>query len=792
MSGVRVALDLQGAQSIEHRDRGVARYVLEHARAIHRTDPDIVEAFLLNPDLPPPGGIEDLLATGRVVSGLAVALDPDTLVHVMSPFELSIPFSSFLPRDRADHRVVTTLYDLIPDILADRYLQDPGLRRRWRTRAEVVRRAHAVVAISACTARDGIERLGLSPERVTVVGTGTSAAFVPAADRDRARDEARRRIPGLGRRWVLYTGGTDERKNVERLLEGWARLPDAVRSDWQLVIACAVNDLQRNHLLVRADELGFAGGLLVPGFVPDDLLVLLNQGADLAVYPSLYEGYGLPVAEALACGTPAIAADTSSLVELVPAEGLFDPTDPGAIAASIDAALRDPARRSALTAAAGRPPDTWDDVASRTLTAYQGVISTDRPFAQRRPRPRRRRIAFVSPMPPQTTGVADFSYRLLEEMAGAAPHLQIDVFVDGPPHLHDQIRAAQAPPGVLARPLASLDRVEALTGLYDEVVVSLGNSEFHTGGLALLLRRPSIVLAHDVVLTNLWRFAPWQHPDAVPDGFAAALHDMYGPALPADLGASGEISSADAQRWGITMARAAIAASSRYIVTSEFAASWAVVDAAPADKAKITSMPFPMGARPLGSDNGATRAARPVIASFGLVDEAKQPLELVRALATLDRDTEVVFVGPVAGDQADVIRIEASRLGVQKRVRFTGAVDAVGYRSWLAEAWVAVQLRSVTNGESSAAVGDCLAAGLPTVITAIGSGRDIPAEAAVKIEPGAEAGLGDVLQRLIGDPRTRAALQAGALAYAGRRTFRHAAEALAEHLAAVAPAEESA
>lgn len=780
-----VVVDLQGAQSVDHRDRGVARYVLEHARAIERVAPGLVTSYTLNPRLPPPGGIEDLIATGRV-SSAPPPPPAGALVHLMSPIELSIPLDELLPGPRRRRPLVVTLYDLVPDVLAERYLADPGLRRRWRTRVELVRRADAVLVISANTGKDAIDRLHLDRSRVTVIGTGTGDQFRPPADRDAVRDRVRRRLPGLGSRWVVFTGGTDDRKNVERLLEAWALLSPDVRREWQLVVACSVNDLQRNHLLVRADQLGFAGGLLVPGFVPDELLVMLNQGADLAVYPSLYEGYGLPVAEALACGTPAVASNTSSLPELLPPEGLFDPLDPGAIAASIDAALRDPARRRVLQAATGRA-DTWDAVARRTVEAYRaaGRRAPSPPPSRRRPP----RVAFVTPLPPQVTGVAAYSHRLLAELVARAPALAVDAYVDAPPHARAELRAGAGPAGVRTRPLASLARVEALEGPYDHTVISLGNSEYHTGGLALLQRRRATVIAHDVVLLNLFHFAHWQHPDAAPGGFRATLHRMYPGMLPDDVGEADRLDPEVAARWGIAMARGPVAASRRYLVTSEFAASWARLDAGPDHAGRIATLPFPMGLIPLGEAPVPAADRGPLIVSFGLVDATKAPVVLVRALSLVaDRRARLAFVGPVAAEQSGAITGLASELGVAGRVEMTGPVEADQYRAWLQRAGVAVQLRTRSNGESSGAVGDCLAAGVPTVVSPVGSNRDLPGHAAVVLRANDAAELASALDALLGDPGRRTELQTGALAHAAEHTFARTAEALLAELGLAGPA----
>ena len=237
-----------------------------------------------------------------------------------------------------------------------------------------------------------------------------------------------------------------------------------------------------------------------------------------------------------------------------------------------------------------------------------------------------------------------------------------------------------------ARPLAALSRVEALKGRYDQIVYALGNSEHHTGALAALRRRPGIVLAHDVRLTNLYRFAHWQHPDAIPDGFHRGLHRLYPDRLPPRLGEHGRIDEEEAERWGVFMAREVISMSERFVTTSAFAADLARLDAGALDRANVMAGEFAIG--PAWSKEAPSRADRsrgPLIASFGLLHPRKQPDLILDAFSLLARssDARLAFVGPGESGQLEALRDRSRRLGVADRVTITGAVDSATYRRWL-------------------------------------------------------------------------------------------------------------
>ena len=746
-------LDLQGAQSVDHRDRGVARYVRELALAYERMGPaSPVSAYLLNPDLPLPGGIEPLVASRK----LRFVDEPDVyargeVLHLASPVELSIPVDRLLPAAARAARgpVVCTAFDLVPLAMPDVYLEDAGLRRRYLARLELLRSAAGLVAISDFVAADVVERLGVPASRVTAVPLVASPSFRPDAA------VARERV-------VLSTGGSDGRKNLEGLVDAWMQVPPAARRGWRLVVVGSLPPPFAHHLRVRADD-----SIELTGFVTEDELVAWNRRAGLVVFPSLAEGFGLPVVEAIACGTPVIAGDNTAMVELLPASSRFDASSPAAIAAALERALLDPP--------APPPPSgrTWDDVAAATAAFCERLLTqrVSRPSPNGGGRVReRRRVAFVSPLPPQPGGVAAYSGKLLAALR-ERDDVEVDAFVDGPPHHREAILAAPR-----ARPLAALERVEALDGAYDEVVVALGNSEFHTGGLALLTRRDGVtVLAHDVRLTTLHRFAPWQHPQGTPGGFAATLHRMYEGRLPHGMGAAGELSAEEAERWGLLMARGVIARSARFLTTSPFAAELARLDAHADHRDRIAAVPFALG--PIVEP---APDRHPIVASFGVLNRSKQGPRLVAAFAAAAaRTATLAFVGPAGDDDERAVRRAAEAAGVGDRVEVTGAVDDETYRRWLSRTWFAVQLRATTNGESSAAVGDCLAASLPTIVTGIGPNRSLPEAAVVRVAPDVTAdALAGELRTLLDDDVRRRTLATAARAHAETATFADAADAL--------------
>ena len=154
-----VILDLVAAQSPSYKGRGIARYSTELARAIVQRHPDLVNSIVVHPELGPPEGTEGLDEWLTSAPDWSEA----SVVHLSSVFEPEVPVRVYWPREALSNRLLmaVTLYDLIPDVFPGWYLEDPGLRRRWRCCREVVRAADAVFTLSESAKADTIGLLGV-------------------------------------------------------------------------------------------------------------------------------------------------------------------------------------------------------------------------------------------------------------------------------------------------------------------------------------------------------------------------------------------------------------------------------------------------------------------------------------------------------------------------------------------------------------------------------------------------------------------------------------------------------
>ena len=781
MSSGPVVVDLQALQSPDFRGRGIARYAYELAAALERGHPEMVCRYLLNPDLPPPADLGPLLGSGKV--DYSAVPDSARVLHALSPFELGVPIDRVWPRWAHEKglRFCATVYDLIPLEHPHPYLEDARQRLVYSARLEVLRAADALMTISPATSRSLAANLGIEPVKLHMVGAGTSRRFTPAESLEGARSLAQEAVAGLESRFVLYPAGSDGRKNIEALIISFAHLPEALRSTRQLVIVGYLPPLTVNHFRYVAAREGIDGRVLCTGYVPDETMLRLYRATELLCFPSLIEGYGLPVAEAMACGAVAIVSDLDPLRDLVAPEARFDPTSSAAISSSIERALSDEAFREAARRHALSGVTTWDQVADRTVAVYEYMLARPgRPW-----RRRRKRVAIVSPFPPVPSGIAKYSFRLVEELA-AIGDLDIDCFADGLDRSSDP---PGAPAGLEVYDARSLLGMDAATAGYDEIVYVLGNGEFHTAALQSIRRRTGIVLAHEVRLSGLYRFSAGSSA-AVPEGLAGTIGRMYGPLLPEGLAGSGEVTPLEAELYGLLMAREVIALADRFLVTSQAAARLARIEAGPELAWRVGTVGFATEApRPSGDPFPIIEVIEPaarLLASFGIVDPIKQPHKLVRAFGLLaPRYPELVLaiIGPVSSGLAEELRALGRALGVESRLFLTGLVSNEQYLAWMDRTSLAVQLRASFSGEASAAAGDCLFAGVPTIVSDLGWMGELPENAAAKVSVDATAGeLAQACQTLLDDTAALQALSSGARDYAKAHSFKAAARELFEIL----------
>jgi len=283
--------------------------------------------------------------------------------------------TNYLPPLALRAPTVLTVHDLSVHLFPESH----GFTRRLRHRLlpAMCRRAARVIADSLNTKRDLVRCYGLPEEQIDVVYLAAGEEFRPVRNEtERERVRLRYRVP---ERFVLYVGSLDPRKNLGALIAAQARLRRA-GCPLPLVLGGVGPARHVEQLCEAARAQGLVPGetLLLPGHVDDADLPALYSLCELFVYPSLYEGFGLPPLEAMACGAPVLVPDNSAFSELYRGTPLlFDLDDPDALTDAMAAVLGDRERRQQL-AEQGRKrafARTWESVAAETAACYERALA---------------------------------------------------------------------------------------------------------------------------------------------------------------------------------------------------------------------------------------------------------------------------------------------------------------------------------------------------------------------------------------------------------------------------------
>jgi len=752
---MRIVIDMQGAQT-ESRFRGIGRYTLSLAKAIvhNRGEHEIIFALSgLFPDtiepiraafdglLPQenirvwyaPGPVRECASGNecrrevaeRIRETFLASLRPD-MVYVSSLFEGYVDdavtsvghFASQIP-------TVVTLYDLIPLLNPETYIHpQPRYAEYYQRKIEHLKRADQLLAISESAAGEGREALNLPPDAVVNISTACDAVFRPLEISESDKQQFLKQF-GITRPFILCTGNADARKNLHRLIRAYAQLPKTLRETYQLMLAGKMSEDELVELRQTGQSAGIRKGkLLFAGYVTDEDLALFYNMCTAFVLPSLHEGFGLPALEAMSCGAAVIGANTTSLPEVIGRQdALFDPYNEEAISQKLAQALEDKLFRCEL-AAHGLDQArkfSWDESARRSIVAFESL------YAKRSsPKPRihtRMKLAFISPLPPEHTGIADYSAELLPWLA---KYYDIDVII---------AQGEVSDPWVRANcPIRDINWFRTNASYFDRVLYHFGNSPFHIHMFNLLEKYPGTVVLHDFYLSNVLAYL--EKNNIVQHIWVCELYFSHGYSAVRECYHAGDATGV-IKKYPVNMR--VLQHAQGIIVHSEYSCKlaadwygenfvddWKVIPILRAPRAGLD--------RAQSRANLGLKADDFIVCSFGLLDPYKLNHLLLDAWlhSRLAKDNRcvLVFVGKNNGGEYGAQLLKTIRAsGLRKNIYVTGRLDITAFRNYLSAADIAVQLRTHSRGETSAAVLDCMNYALPTIVNANGSLAELPADA---------------------------------------------------------------
>jgi len=707
-SGSRTFLvDLRVAQY--NGDRGIPAYCQSLVRQICVEHPDERYLFLWDDRLPQPAWAKTFERHGRWVLEEAIDRGQQGRIDVLLTACFFLPLhgrgSDYLYPDwlrlHQPHRL-GIVYDLIPYLYPERYLSKDEARLPYLDAFRLMRGYDRLFAISQATRQDTIRLAGVPPEKIVCVYGDIDHRKRSLIEQGGPADADVAQRFGLHGPYCVYIGGDDWRKNMDGMVHAFAHF-HARHPDRQLAIVCKLTPERIARFQMQAASLGVRPGTIVfTGYVSDEDLVAITRQAEMMVYPSLYEGLGLPVLEAYGCGVPVVGSNTSSIKELVIPELGCDPQQPAAISAVMERLIREPHLRAASLAYGRRllAGLGWRPAAAKVMEALlppPPAVPTGE-------------IAVVGALPPARTAIAPYTLAHLQ-----SPSWRTDFFEANPGPMcaadQDLLPGNRAfPAEVLAPALAR--------GRHDTVIFVLGNSAHHAKVLQAAIstrlgcRQRRLAYLHEANLALLLRaYLGTRFYDLPPSSPAGGEKPWIKRALEAapeigsglrflaeTAGFDGLIVNSHACR---DLIRAALGpAADRWTIDVAFHP----VVPVPAPDRSPTTGPLHVG-------------------TFGTGGDSKRLDIVARAIDLLARTRPVRLT--VAG-WAAARHCQAVGIAALPFVEIHDAIDDERLEELMRTVDVAVQLRTPTHGESSGAVARLLGLGQQVVVTDEGSFTELP------------------------------------------------------------------
>lgn len=751
---MRIVIDMQGAQT-ESRFRGIGRYTMEFTQAVVRNRGDHEIFLVLNglfPDTIEPirAAFEGLLPqenirvwyapspvkeeqlgndTRREVAELIreafiASLNPD-VVHITSLFEGYVDCAvTSIGRFNSKALVSVTLYDLIPLLNPEQYLQpNPRYQAYYQRKIDWLKKAAVMLGISDYACQEAKDALSIDSTKVVAISTAIESSFKKL---DINNEQAANVLGkfGIKKPFLLYTGGADERKNLPRLIQAYAKLKQELRCEHQLVFAGRMPEGEVNNFSNIANENGLDDkDLIFTGYISEDDLVALYNLCKLYVFPSWHEGFGLPALEAMACGAPVIGANTTSLPEVIGLQtALFDPFDVASITKKMQLALTDDIFRKNLIAHSEQQVKkfSWNKTAKITISSWEALYKAE--IVNRFPvRKEKLKLAFVSPLPPERTGIADYSSELLPVLAN---YYEIILILD-------QIKVSSEFSTNNKYCIKDVNWLRKNKECVDRVLYQVGNSPYHKHMLELVKELPGTVVLHDFYASGLMAWL--EQYGGVSNLWGRALYQGHGYKALKDMYRDAE----EAKRlypvsWNFIENATGVVFHSNY--SKSLSNSWYSIDAGAS-----TIIPHLRDATIIFANKESRKDLNLpdnafVICSFGFIDSSKLNHRLLSCLLSSylarDKNCYLIFVGANHGGEYGrnlISKIESS--GLSARIKITGFTEAVDFKKYLSIADLAIQLRTDSRGETSGTVLDCMNYGIPLIVNANGSMAELDKDA---------------------------------------------------------------
>lgn len=656
-------------------------------------------------------------------------------------------------------------YDLIPVIFWGNYIDQLPKKMvdDYFKRLSYLSDFDLIYAISNSTKRDLIDLLEIPEEKIKVIYAGLDENFKTTNFSESANSRVIKKF-NINNRFVLTTPGMDFRKNIPGLFNAFAKLDKSHQNSLDLVLVCRLLPQEEDYLKKLWDNLQLPSkNLILTNYIPVDELIALYDTAELFVFPSFYEGFGLPVLEAMSRGCPVITSNVSSLPEIGESAALYaNPHNATDIALSMEKILKDSNLRNKFIKMGKNQVRkfSWDHVVLKVIESYSPSDNIDQNVNNIR-----YKIAWFTPINPIKSGISDYSEDLMSVLT---KFIDIDIFIDG----------SYKPSSQSIKQICSVypaKKFKELSDSYDMIVYQIGNSQFHTYMIDFMDKFPGVMVQHDLVLQGL------VYTDCVTrnrfnkEKFLEYVFENFGYAKYLEI--SNKISQGvdlDFFNYHQNFAKKFIDENYLTLVHSNYVKDLLLKQNSFSEIRKI-NFGHPVIYSSVKEKYQAKKIPEPdkkIISIFGRIVKSRRPEIVLKAFSNLIHgknisDIHLFLVGELNEDcKKDVLKT-IKHEKIENFVTITGFVDKNRFDYYYENTDICVNLRYPSSGETSASIIKSLAYGIPTITSNYAQYKEYPDNCCWKLDIDAYEidTLTEYLYELIVNNDLRRTMEQNALAF---------------------------
>ncbi|ULO08039.1 glycosyltransferase [Paenibacillus sp. 19GGS1-52] len=680
------------------------------------------------------------------------------IVHFTSPYMFDVDIPNI---KNSKVKKSYLVYDLIPLALErDYYLKWPkNVQSLYDERSQKLKEADLILTISETSKQDLIKFLKIESKKINVIYASTNEILFNPKEKSKQKELLEDEL-GITTPFIYSLTGYDPRKNNKGLISAFSNL-SRNHSNLKLVIGGIKQPIEQKEFIDFAISKGLSTDrLLLLGYVSEESLVALYQECEMFVFPSLYEGFGLPVLEAMRCGAPVITSNCSSLPEIVGQSAiLVDPRSEQAIESAMENLLSDSVMRDKLIAQGYQQSRdfSWDFVVSKSLLNFKelvyGIINTKEDNINKP------KLAYLSPFNPQTSGISDYSEELLFFLKN---YYEITIFVND-----------YTPNNKFISETFEIIDISVHQGAlehFEKRLYHVGNNEYHKWIIEALEKYPGYIVLHDYNLFGFFMYTTYLKGNT--DAFVHEL--IYNSGAEGEAAARSLLNSntiPESQQFPLS--NRVVDLSNGVIVHSNWVKKSILLNNS--YNGVIEVIPHGFTLEPL-EDEDTTKPRKLkntnefTIGVFGNVIPNKRidvVIKTVSRLLETNEEVHLYIIGHAEESYKKELLKLVDDLKLKRKVTFIDSPDIDSFKTHIKESDLCINLRWPSMGETSGTLMRSLGYGIPCIVSNTGSYMEYPDECVWKVDIDGyeEELLLAYLIELCNNPRLRNEMSSNATRY---------------------------